>query len=152
MNKHQPQINRESCLTLVNAIGGSQLGQTLAKQWRGKILLTLAGLAATTTPGHAMKINATYSSAISLETTQTIAKIGKHWEQELKDPITLNLNFSFSNNLPTGVLGGSKPGMIRVNYKDHLTALGQDYSSQDDISAVKSKLTDLDDQALFNKL
>ncbi len=140
----------ENVFSLLEKIGGTTTGKQLAKHWSGKMALILAGTAATVTPAHALKINPTYSSEIDLQTTQIIDNIADIWEQELKDPVTLNINFSFDNTLPTGILGGSKPGMLKVKYQDYLTALGQDSLSNDDILAVQSQLVDQDDQDDYN--
>ena len=134
---------------LVEKVAGTKAGKRLAKHWSGKIALVLAGTAASVTPSHALTINASYSSEIELQTTQIIEDIASTWETELKDPVTINLNFSFSNSLPTGILGGSKPAMIKVNYKDYLTTLAQDGLSQDDILAVQNKLVAPEDQDLY---
>ncbi|MDJ0732314.1 MAG: NF038122 family metalloprotease [Crocosphaera sp.] len=130
----------KTILSLAQTIGGTKTGKKLAKNWSGKMALILAGTAATVTPAHALKINPTYSSEIDLETTQIISDIVTVWEQELKDPVTLNINFSFDNTLPTGILGGSKPAMVKVDYKDYLTVLGQDALSDDDRRIVKRQL------------
>ncbi|MDJ0845384.1 MAG: NF038122 family metalloprotease [Crocosphaera sp.] len=134
----------ENAFSLLEKIGGTTTGKKLAKQWVGKIALMLAGTAATATPAHALKINPTYSSEIDLTTAQAIEASFSVWESELKDPVTLNINFSFANDLPTGVLAGAKPSMIKVRYQDYLTALGQDSLSSQDISAVRNFLEDDD--------
>ncbi|MDJ0662150.1 MAG: NF038122 family metalloprotease [Crocosphaera sp.] len=141
----------ENVFALLKKIGGTTTGKKLAKQWGGKIALILAGTAATATPAHALRINPTYSSEIDLQTTQIIENVAAIWEQELKDPVTLNINFSFDPALPTGILGGSKPAMLKVNYRDYLTALGQDGLSNDDILAVQNKLVDIDDKNDYNE-
>ncbi|MGK7955422.1 MAG: hypothetical protein AB4063_09200, partial [Crocosphaera sp.] len=124
----------ETFLPLLEKIGGTKTGKKLATHWAGKMALILAGTAATATPARALQINATYSSEIDLATAQDIESSFDVWERELKDPVTLNINFSFANDLPTGVLAGAKPSMIKVRYQDYLTALGQDSLSNQDIS------------------
>ena len=130
----------ENCFSLLEKIGGTKTGKILAKQWSGKIALILAGTVATVTPAHALKINATYSSEIDLETKQVIEDTLDIWEDKLRDPVTLKINFAFDNTLPTGILGGSKPAMVKVNYNHYLTALAQDALSANDQTSIQSKL------------
>ena len=129
------KISWENCFSLLKKIGGTKTGKILAKHWSGKIALILAGTAATVTPAHALQINATYSSEIDLATAEAIEASINVWESELKDPVTLNINFSFADNLPTDVLAGAKPSMIKVRYQDYLTALGQD-SLSNNLSSI----------------
>ncbi|MGK7941040.1 MAG: NF038122 family metalloprotease [Crocosphaera sp.] len=151
--KYQQKVTQswENIISLTQTIGGTQAGKILAKQWAGKIALILAGIATTATPADALKINATYSSEIDLATAEAIEASVNIWEKELKDPVTLNINFNFADNLPTGVLAGAQPSMIKVKYRDYLTALGQDSLSNEDISAVQNLLVDQDDQDEFSE-
>ncbi|MDJ0662149.1 MAG: NF038122 family metalloprotease [Crocosphaera sp.] len=142
----------ETFISLAQTIGGTKAGKNLAKQWSGKIALILAGVATTATSAHALEITPTYSSEIDLQTTQIINNVVSVWEQELKDPVTLNINFSFSNDLPNGILGGSKPAMVRVDYKDYLTVLGQDALSEDDKRIVKRQLKGTQTISIFPSL
>ncbi|MGK7941037.1 MAG: NF038122 family metalloprotease [Crocosphaera sp.] len=140
--KHQKNLTQswENIISLTQRIGGTQAGKILAKQWVGKIALILAGTAVTATPAQALKINATYSSEIDLETKQIIEDTLDIWEDQLRDPVTLKIDFSFSDTLPTGILAGSKPAMVKVDYKHYLTALSQDALSADDQTSIQSKL------------
>ncbi|MDJ0732313.1 MAG: NF038122 family metalloprotease [Crocosphaera sp.] len=140
----------ENCFSLLEKIGGTKTGKILAKQWSGKIALILAGTVATVTPAHALKINATYSSEIDLETKQVIEDTLDIWEDKLRDPVTLKINFAFDNTLPTGILGGSKPAMVKVNYKHYLTALTQDALSTDDQTTIKATLANSSSRTQFN--
>ena len=151
--KHQPKFTTswKNIVAFAQHIGGTKAGKKLAEQWAGKIALVLAATAATATPAQALKINATYSSQIDLATMEAIESSFAVWEDELKDPVTLNINFSFADNLPTGVLAGAQPSMIRVRYRDYLTALGQDSLSNEDILAVQNLLVDQDDLNKFNQ-
>ncbi|MGK7960936.1 NF038122 family metalloprotease [Crocosphaera sp.] len=150
--KHQKTLTQswETFISLAQTIGGTKTGKNLAKQWSGKIALILASLGTTTTSAHALEITPTYSSEIDLQTTQIINDVVSVWEQELKDAVTLNINFSFSNELPTGILGGSKPAMVRVDYKDYLTVLGQDALSYDDKRIVKQQLQGTQSETTLN--
>ena len=140
----------ENCFSLLEKIGGTKTGKILAKQWSGKIALILAGTVATVTPAHALKINATYSSEIDLETKQVIEDTLDIWEDKLRDPVTLKINFAFDNTLPTGILGGSKPGMVKVNYNHYLTALAQDALSSDDKTSMETILANSTAGTQFN--
>ncbi len=150
--KYQKTLTQswKTIISLAQTIGGTKTGKKLAKNWSGKMALILAGTAATATPAHGLRINATYSSEIDLATKQIIEDTFGIWEDQLKDPVTLNINFSFSDTLPTGILGGSKPAMVKVNYKDYLTALTQDALSNDDWITVKRKLAGLGMKSQFN--
>ena len=59
--KHQQNLTQswENIISVAQTIGGTQVGKTLAKRWLGKFALILAATAATATPAHALKINAT---------------------------------------------------------------------------------------------
>ena len=150
---HQTTLKKswQNLITLTQKIGGTETGKRLAKQWSGKFALALVGIAATTVPANAIRINASYSSEMSLDTTQLIQDIANTWEEKIKDPVTLNINFHFSDALPENVLGASKPAMVKVNYKDYLTVLGQDGLSDEDILAVQNQLVEPDDQNLYNQ-
>ena len=126
------------------------LAQTIVATKAGKIALILAATAATATPAQALKINATYSSEIDLETKQVIEDTLDIWEDKLRDPVTLKIDFSFSDTLPTGILGGSKPAMVKVDYNHYLTALSQDALSADDKISIKSKLAGSSSADEFN--
>ncbi|MGK7941038.1 MAG: NF038122 family metalloprotease [Crocosphaera sp.] len=150
--KHQKNLTQswQNIISLTQRIGGTQAGKILAKQWVGKIALILAGTAVTATPAQALKINATYSSEIDLETKQIIEDTLDIWEDKLRDPVTLKINFAFDDTLPTGILAGSKPAMVKVDYKHYLTALTQDALSTEDNITVKTKLANSSSGSEFN--
>ena len=140
----------ENFCALLKKIGGTKTGKILAKQWVGKFALIFAGTAATAMPAHALKINATYSSEIDLETKQVIEDTLDIWEDKLRDPVTLKINFAFDDTLATGILGGSKPAMVKVNYNHYLTALAQDALSIDDQTTIKARLRSSSSRNQFN--
>ncbi len=150
--KHQQNLTQswKNIISLTQRIGGTKAGKILAKQWVGKIALILAGTAATATPAHGLRINATYSSEIDLETKAVIEETLDIWEDKLRDPVTLKIDFSFSDTLPTGILGGSRPAMVKVNYKHYLTALTQDALSTEDNITIKTKLANSGSGTQFN--
>ena len=150
--KHKQTLTQSwtTIISFVQTIGGTKTGKKLAKQWGGKFALILAAIAATGTPAQALKINATYSSEIELETKQVIEDTLDIWEDKLRDPVTLKINFAFDDTLPTGILGGSKPAMVKVNYNHYLTALAQDALSSDDQTSIQSKLAGSSSNTTFN--
>ncbi len=150
--KHKQTLTQswKTIISFVQTIGGTKTGKKLATHWAGKIALILAATAATATPAHALKINATYSSEIDLETKQIIEDTLDIWEDTLKDPVTLKINFAFDDTLATGILGGSKPAMVKVNYNHYLTALAQDALSIDDQTTIKARLRSSSSRNQFN--
>ncbi|MEM9486312.1 MAG: NF038122 family metalloprotease [Cyanobacteria bacterium P01_F01_bin.116] len=83
----------------------------------------------------ALTFNFTFDQETSSEVKRGVRKAGRLWKRELRDDITVNINFQFGE-LPEGYLGGARPSMLRVNYGDAIQQFELDQVSNDDQTAI----------------
>lgn len=93
--------------------------------------------------------NFTYGVGIPLNRSNAITAVAQQsaaeWSSFLKDNIALNLQLEFVD-LPSPIIGGSRPAMVKVNYKDFVTALFDDKTSQRDWTVLNNLQLDAKDR------
>lgn len=64
-------------------------------------------------PGQALTFNFNYADQTPQHTITALEEAGAIWARHLQNNITLNIDVSYGE-LPDGMLGGARPGMIRA--------------------------------------
>lgn len=79
----------------------------------------------------------TYEPGISLQQIVGVEMAGKIWSSYLQDNTTINIHVGMSSRLPTGVIGGTLPGMRAAQaYQSVYDSLFNDKKSANDQTAV----------------
>lgn len=89
----------------------------------------------------AVTFNFSYGTNTPQEVIDSTALAGDIWSSQLSDDVALNIHIDFGA-LSDGLLGGARPNMVRVKYKDVLTAMLLDTTSSDDQLAFENIQTD----------
>lgn len=64
---------------------------------------------------------------------------GNAWSSVLKDDVIVDLKIEYKDLSPSGaVLGGARPGRVKVKYEDYVEAIFRDAVSANDLSAINS--------------
>ncbi|PZV06004.1 MAG: hypothetical protein DCF32_10450 [Leptolyngbya sp.] len=95
-------------------------------------------------PPSLLKFNFTYGSGTPEATIAAVEAAASHWASQFTDDITLNIYVDFGD-LPDTILGGARPNMVEVKYRDVLTGMALDQTSQDDAVAFASMEFDYKD-------
>jgi hypothetical protein len=94
--------------------------------------------------------NFAYGAGIPLNQIDSVVKGANRasaaWSSYLKDNVGLNTQIEFVD-LPDGVIGGSRPAMVKVNYKDFVAALFDDQTSSQDWTVLNNLSLDAKDWA-----
>lgn len=88
-------------------------------------------------PPSPLKFNFSYGAAIPEGAIAAIEAAASKWASVFVDDIVLNIHVDFGD-LPGNVLGGARPNMVNVKYRDVLTGMALDQTSQDDATAFSS--------------
>lgn len=97
----------------------------------------------------AMLFNFSYAPGTHQAIIDGFEKAGSLWSEQITDTYLdadsfsnkttkINIFVNYSQLSTDNVLGGARPGMVRVNYKDYLTKTFQDISSAADWQAFRS--------------
>jgi hypothetical protein len=101
----------------------------------------MAELSATASASPGVTFNFTYGGGVPFAQADSVIRsmnrASDGWSSYLKDPITLNAQVEFVD-MPAPRLGGARPAMLKVNYKDYVTALLDDYTSGQDWDALNN--------------
>lgn len=105
--------------------------------WLASGSLALGLVLSTGSTVQAVSFNFTYNPDVSSQFVNGFTTAGNLWSQHLNDDVKLNIHIEL-DGLPDGILGGARPGMVRVNYNDFLTAAFRDQVSASDALAFNS--------------
>ncbi len=87
-----------------------------------------------------VSFNFSFQPGVSLNQMLAFEVAGRIWSQYLTDNASINLHVGTTNDLPTGVIGGTLPAFkYRQSYGEFSTALSQDASSADDQAVANAR-------------
>ena len=112
-------------------------------------IASFIGFIGTSQPGQALTFKFNYAEHTPQHTITAFEEAGAIWARHLQDNIALNIDVSYGE-LPDGMLGGARPGMIRTNWADAFQQFEQDQTSDDDKTAF-AHLPDLNTLYLDSK-
>ncbi|WP_373539131.1 NF038122 family metalloprotease [Chamaesiphon sp.] len=122
------------------------------KQVTLAIGIALSGIGSTgaVTPANALTFNFTPASGTSSDAIAGFAAAGNLWSSVLTDNVTVNIDIGFTALSP-GTLGEASSTQQQFNYAQVYTALNNDKSSADDLTAVNSLSTNSTFKQLLNR-
>jgi hypothetical protein len=105
-----------------------------------------------TSPG--LLFSFSYGAGIPLDQSDAIVRsvnrAAAGWSSYLRDGIALSGQVEWVD-MPAPAVGGARPAMVKVNYKDFMTALLDDYTSERDWAALNSLQLGGQDRATLRK-
>ncbi|WP_013323605.1 NF038122 family metalloprotease [Gloeothece verrucosa] len=120
---HQLKSRWQSVLSMAKTVGGTRLGKQLAKRWKGRVALSLAGIVTVAAPAQALNFNITYAPGTTQQQIEGVELAAGLWSSYLKDDITVNFHFQMTDGSLGTALAGATPGIQRnINYFNFQTS------------------------------